>query len=183
MKSLFAGCIAIVLAIGVAGEAGAKCTDDAAVAAARAQVAATCPCNGFANHGQYVRCARGVARTMVDLNTLPRMCTGNVVSCAARSTCGKPAGAVTCCTTDKRGKTRCSVKKGATQCKAPKGGSACVGTFSSCCDACGVGGCSPATPTPTPAPTPTVAPTPTPTPPPYGSASRAFIRFVASLLQ
>lgn len=46
----------------------------------------------------------------------------------------------------------------------------------------------PGTPTPTPTPTPTVAPTATPTPivtptPPYGSASRAFVKPVGSLLE
>lgn len=185
MKLVLVGCAAIALAIGVAGEARAKCTDDAAVALARAQVAAICPCDGFANHGQYVKCARGVANMLADLGTLPNNCKGSVVSCAARSTCGKP-GFVTCCTTDRRGKTRCSIKKGADKCKAPKGGSACVGLLSSCCDACGTGGCVPP-PTPTPAPTPTAPPTATPTPeptptPPYGSASRAFVVPPASLL-
>jgi hypothetical protein len=50
--------------------------------------------------------------------------------------------------------------------------------------------CVPATlpglPTPTPVPTPPACVTPTPTPgptPPYGSASRAFVKLVASLLE
>lgn len=185
MKSLLVGCVAVALAIGVAGEARARCTDDAAVGAARAQVAAVCPCDGFANHGQYVKCARGVANMMAGAGTLPNSCKGSVISCAAKSTCGKP-GFVTCCATDKRGKTRCSIKNGADRCKAPKGGSACVGFLSSCCDGCDPGGCVTATPTPTPTPTiaPTASPTPPPTPtPPYGSASRAFVQLVASLLR
>lgn len=185
MRSLFLGCVAVVLAIGVAGEAGAKCSDDAAVALARSQVAALCPCDGFANHGQYVKCARGVANTLAGSGALPNSCKGSVISCAAKSTCGKP-GFVTCCTTDARGRTKCSIKKGADKCKAPRGGSSCVGFLSSCCDACGDGGCfPPPTPTPTvvpPTPTPTPVVTPTPTPP-YGSASRAFVRPVTSLLQ
>lgn len=185
MRSLFVGCVAVVLALGVAGEAGAKCSDDAAVALARMQVAALCPCDGFANHGQYVKCARGVANTLAGSGTLPNSCKGSVISCAAKSTCGKP-GFVTCCTTDARGRTKCSIKKGADKCKAPRGGSSCVGFLSSCCDACGDGGCfPPPTPTPTvvpPTPTPTPVVTPTPTPP-YGSASRAFVRPVTSLLQ
>lgn len=188
MRSLFAGCVAVVIAIGVAGEARAKCTDDAAVALARAEVAALCPCDGFANHGQYVKCARGVANALAGTGALPNNCKGSVVSCAAKSTCGKP-GFVTCCTTDQRGRTRCSIKKGADKCRAPKGGTACVGLLPSCCDACGDGACvPPPTPTPTVAPTatptpaPTASPAPTPTPP-YGSASRAFVRPVVSLLQ
>jgi hypothetical protein len=188
MRLVLAGFAAIAMAIGVAGEARARCTDDAAVALARAEVAIACPCGGFANHGQYVKCAAGVAKLLADAGTLPKSCKGSVVSCAARSTCGKP-GFVTCCRTDKLGRTRCSIKKGADKCTAPKGGTACVSLLSSCCDACGPGGCVPApTPTPpAPTPTPTAAPTATPTPeptptPPYGSASRAFVQPVVSLL-
>ena len=48
--------------------------------------------------------------------------------------------------------------------------------------------CVPATlpglPNPTPTPAPCSTPTPTPTStPPYGSASRAFVKFVSSLLE
>jgi hypothetical protein len=60
---------------------------------------------------------------------------GTVKRCAARSTCGK-AGFVTCCRTNKKGVTKCSIKHDAAKCKAPKGGSAHVGTHASCCDAC-----------------------------------------------
>lgn len=188
MKLLFVGIVAFAAAVGVGAPASAKCTDDVAVALARTQVAATCPCAAFANHGQYVKCARGVANALADANLLPNNCKGSVISCAARSTCGKP-GFVTCCTTDRRGKTRCSTKRNAGMCKAPKGGTACVGLLSSCCDACSSGGCVPTpTATPTPTPTPSAAPTATPTPqptptPPYGSASRAFVRPIGSLLQ
>lgn len=191
--------VAVMLAGGV--QAAAQCHDPAALAAARLEVEAQCPCDGFPNHGQYVRCAREVANELVGAGLLPNNCRGQVVSCASRSTCGKP-GFVTCCRTDSRGNTRCSIKKSAAQCKAPRNGSACVSTFSSCCDACVEGGCAGPTPTPTATPTPTPEPTPTPTPeptqtpeptpsptpeptptPPYGSASSAFAHDVPSLLQ
>ena len=169
MRLVLVGFTAIAMAIGVAGEARAKCEDAAAVAFARGEVATTCQCDGFANHGQYVKCAAGVAKLLADAGTLPKNCKGSVVMCAARSTCGKP-GFVTCCRTDKLGKTRCSTKKDADKCTAPKGGTACVSLLSSCCDACGTGSCAPA-PTPTPpAPTPTAAPTPPPTPEPHAGA-------------
>src|SRR4030095_1227065 len=122
----------------VAGQAQAKCGDnpgdDAAVAAARAQVATDCPCGSFTNNGQYVKCAKTVAIDRVGAMTLPSNCKGAVIKCAAKSTCGKP-GFVTCCKTSGSGKTTCSTKPDASKCKPPASGSACVSTFSSCCDA------------------------------------------------
>lgn len=144
MKTITVLLSAAALTLALSAPAQARCGDDpgdaAAVAATRAQVTATCPCDGFPNHGQYVKCARGVANDLADANALPKSCKGAVVSCAARSTCGKP-GFVTCCRTDKNGNTKCSTKKDATKCTAPKGGTACVGTQSSCCDACTTSGC------------------------------------------
>jgi hypothetical protein len=105
------------------------------IAAARAAVALHCDCNGFPNHGQYVKCATGQAKaTLVN-----QSCTGAVVKCAARSTCGK-SGFVTCCRT-KNGVTKCSTKSSGDRCKPQKGGTSCVSTFSSCCDACTASGC------------------------------------------
>jgi hypothetical protein len=144
MKFLISSALALALLASGAGGAWAKCGDnpgdDAAVAATRAQVDAQCPCASFTTHGEYVKCAKGVAIAAVGAMTLPANCKGSVIKCAAKSTCGKP-GAVTCCRTNSKGLTKCSTKKDATKCKAPAGGSACVSTFSSCCDACTETGC------------------------------------------
>jgi hypothetical protein len=144
MRSRYGLALAIALVVALPGGALAKCGDDpgdaAQVAATRAVIAADCPCGGFTNHGQYVKCARGVANDRADANLLPKSCKGSVVSCAAHSTCSKP-GFVTCCRTDAKGKTKCSTKNGAAHCTAPRNGSACVGTQSSCCDACTASGC------------------------------------------
>jgi hypothetical protein len=179
-----------VLADGAVAKCGDNIGDDAAVAATRAQVEAQCPCAAATNHGAYVKCAKGVINAAVANDTLPTQCKGEVRRCAAKSTCGRP-GAVTCCRTNAKGVTKCSIKKDATKCRAPKGGSACLGLMSSCCGACLATGCAGPTPTPTPSPTPTGGtPTPPPTPtagptptPPYGSASKAFLREPMSLLQ
>lgn len=105
------------------------------IATARAAVATNCSCAG-ASHGVYVSCAAQQAKaTLVNHD-----CLGQVTRCAARSTCGRP-GFVTCCRTNSKGVTKCSIKNSATVCKAPHGGSACTGTLSSCCDACQNGGC------------------------------------------
>jgi hypothetical protein len=117
----------------------AACTDDAAVAAARAQVAIDCPCDAT-THGEYVNCAVGVAKQRAHDRLLPPNCKSRVKICAARSTCGK-FGFVTCCRTRADGTTSCSTKSDVALCKAPRGGSACVGTASSCCDACTATGC------------------------------------------
>jgi hypothetical protein len=194
MKSLVSGMLGVLLVGVLADGALAKCGDnigdDAAVAATRAQVEAQCPCASATNHGDYVKCAKGVVNAAVANDTLPTQCKGEVRRCAAKSTCGRP-GAVTCCRTNAKGVTKCTIKKDAAKCRAPRNGSACIGLMSSCCGACLASGCAVPSPTPTASPTPTgVPPTPSPTPtvgptptPPYGSASKAFFQEPMSLLQ
>ena len=114
--------------------------DAAAVAAARVEVESACPCALASSHRDYVRCAAGVVDAQVGLGNLPPRCRFDVRRCAGRSTCGRP-GAVTCCRTVPAGGTRCRVTRTAARCTPPSGGSACVGSFASCCDACGAGGC------------------------------------------
>jgi hypothetical protein len=110
--------------------------DKTDIAAARAAVDLNCPCGSFTNHGQYVKCATGQAKTTL----VNQSCTGAVVKCAARSTCGKP-GFVTCCRTSSKGVTKCSTKSSGARCTPQKGGTACASTHSSCCDACTASGC------------------------------------------
>jgi len=62
----------------------------------RARIATECRCDGFTTHGQYVRCVAHAVKLAVD-DGLPTNCKGTVKRCAARSTCGKKAGFVTCC--------------------------------------------------------------------------------------
>ncbi|HJQ82861.1 MAG TPA: hypothetical protein VKA21_02210 [Candidatus Binatia bacterium] len=114
--------------------------DPAAVAGVRASIAQNCDCAGAENHGAYVSCATGVVSDAIAGGNLRAECRGNVVRCAARSTCGRP-GFVTCCRTTAKGKTKCSTKSSAAACRAPKGGSACATENGSCCDACGEGSC------------------------------------------
>jgi hypothetical protein len=110
MKSLrvmLTGGLAIaLLAASAPSGVAAKCTDEQAVIDARNMVAMTCDCAGSTNHGQFVKCAKGVANG--DTN-LPKSCKGAVIKCAAHSACGKIAnGGVTCCITS-HGKTKCKV--------------------------------------------------------------------------
>jgi hypothetical protein len=154
MRSFVKGMCAFALVLALpAGASAARCNDDAAVAAARAAANAECDCATAARHGDYVSCVADVAKERATNGQLPSECKGEVVRCAAKSTCGKP-GAVTCCRVDRRGKIKCSIKKSADKCKAPRGGQACVGTSESCCDAC-EGGCGATTTTTTAAPTTT----------------------------
>jgi len=57
-------------------------------------ILADCPCTG--NHGQYVSCVTRGVRDAVSSGDLDTNCKGKVVRCAARSTCGKKEGFVTC---------------------------------------------------------------------------------------
>jgi len=97
----------------------------AQLAAASATVQAQCDCENARNHGTFVKCARAAIDALIANGDLSADCRGEARRCAARSTCGRP-GTVTCCRTDKKGKTTCSIKHDATKCKAPKDGSACV---------------------------------------------------------
>lgn len=106
------------------------------VANARAAVAANCDCSGATSHGAYVRCAAQQAK----LALVNKSCAGTVKRCAARSTCGKPEGAVTCCVTKTSG-TNCTIKRDAAHCRAGAGATACAGSYTSCCDACTSTGC------------------------------------------
>jgi hypothetical protein len=129
----------LFLAIAAPAAAASKCGsvsgDGAAVAATRAAAEAQCDCAGARSHGKYVACVADAVKEAVRGGTLRKQCSGEVVSCAARSSCGR-SGFVTCCRTDAKGVSRCSLKRSSDRCKVPKGGSACVGTFASCCDAC-----------------------------------------------
>jgi hypothetical protein len=73
--------------------AHAGCTDPR-VAEVRATINSECPCTG--NHGQYVSCVAHHVRNAVQTGELDVNCKGAVTRCAARSTCGKKTGFVTC---------------------------------------------------------------------------------------
>jgi hypothetical protein len=186
----------------IAGSAHARC-NDSRVDSVRAQILAACPCNG--NHGQYVSCVAHAIRDAVRNGDVDPNCKGAVTRCAARSTCGKKDGFVTCticepgtCTNglcddgvtacmDDAGcpavVNKCSVKSTAERCEA-RGGLAGSG---SCCNAVCVTGPTTTTATPptttptTTTPTTTAAPpttsptTTTTTSTTLGSPSGAFV--------
>src|SRR5215470_4999395 len=67
--------------------------DKSDIANARTVIAASCNCGTFLTHGAYVSCAAQKANTVL----VNKSCAGRVKRCASHSTCGRPAGAVTCC--------------------------------------------------------------------------------------
>ena len=76
-----------------ASAARAGCSDPR-VDSVRATINGECPCTG--NHGQYVSCVAHHVRDAVRNGDLDVNCKGKVTRCAARSTCGKKTGFVTC---------------------------------------------------------------------------------------
>lgn len=143
-----------------------------------------CPCAGppgggrWKSHGKYVSCVAQETKALQDAGRITRAERQAIRRGAARLTCGRPAGAVTCCQTTATGKQRCSVKAAAAKCVPPPGGTARVGSSESCYDACGgptptATSTGPATatathtptntPTRTASTTPTITNTPTPT--------------------
>jgi len=83
--------------LGVVATPTYGCDDPAAANAVRASIASACPCTASTNHGQYVSCVNRQIRQAVAGGQLPTNCKGAVTRCAARSTCGKKSGFVTCC--------------------------------------------------------------------------------------
>jgi hypothetical protein len=78
------------------GRAAADVMDcEAARCAAREAISQQCPCETATRHGRYVSCVAHVLRDLARSGAVPRECTGRIVRCAARSTCGR-AGVVTC---------------------------------------------------------------------------------------
>ena len=135
MRNLVSGLAIAVLVLGTGHVVYAGCGDqpgdEQAVIDARAAAASTCDCATATNHGQYVKCVAGVAKTRVTAMQLPKNCTGAVKKCAAHSTCGKP-GFVTCCFTTAKGP-KCKTKKSAELCSM-KGGTPTVDPMNtSCC--------------------------------------------------
>jgi hypothetical protein len=85
-----------------ASVANAGCSDPR-LPAVRDSILASCqadssngsgPCTG--NHGQYVSCVARAANDAVRNSQLDPNCKGKITHCAARSTCGKKEGFVTC---------------------------------------------------------------------------------------
>jgi len=161
MRNLFLG---LALAGGLAlfaSPATAACTDPDAPAV-RDEILAACPCTG--NHGQHVSCVAHAVKDAVSSGRLDVNCKGKVVRCAARSTCGKKSGFVTCtvcepgictnglcddgvttctdsseCAAQVR---RCSTKSDESRCavpgSAPAGSTVVVGSGSCCAASCAV---------------------------------------------
>ena len=148
MRTLIRGVLGLAFLVTTTGSSLAMCdptgADAADVAAARAAIDANCDCAG-STHGAYVSCAAGQAQATL----ANQSCRGKVVSCAARSTCGK-LGFVLCCRTNAMGNLKCSPKSSCGVCMPPGGGSACCsdpasGGQTSCCGPTGVdktGACS-----------------------------------------
>ena len=156
--------LGFVLAGGIAlfaSPALSACTDPDAPAV-RDEILASCPCTG--NHGQHVSCVAHALKEAVASGRLDVNCKGKVVRCAARSTCGKKDGFVTCSVCDPGTCTnglcddgvttctdssecaavlrRCSTKSDASKCavpaSAPPGATVVVGSGSCCAASCAV---------------------------------------------
>ena len=129
---------------------GGACPTDAGAA-----LAECCPCAGNKNHGSYVSCVAHAVNALRSAGCLDKDARRSIKRCAARSTCGKPEGFVTCCKTtagvcmegfceegstgsecmvdaDCPGTTKCSIKRDASTCQAQGG----VPGEGSCCNAC-----------------------------------------------
>ena len=129
MRSLLFVSLTLGLALtALPAAAGQDC--QAKRCAARSAVDAACPCDKSTDHGAYVSCVAKAAREAIGGEGSAAVCVGEMVRCAAQSTCGK-AGAVTC----QKGP-RCRIVNSAERCT-DSGGR--VGSSKSCCPDCAPG--------------------------------------------
>ena len=137
MRTLINGLVIGLFVLGsghlVYAGCGSMPGDEAAVIAARATAESMCHCATATNHGQYVSCVAGVAKSLSSGTnpTLPKNCKGAVKKCAAHSACGM-TGAVTCCFTSTKGP-KCKISKSATDCSGKGGTPAIDPSNPSCC--------------------------------------------------
>jgi hypothetical protein len=75
-------------------QAGVDC--DVARCAAQNAIDQQCPCDGAASPGLHMRCVAKAARQLAADGVIPAQCKGAIRRCAARSTCGRKPGSVTC---------------------------------------------------------------------------------------
>jgi hypothetical protein len=102
----FAALVGLASSVGAGRALAAPACDPDAVAVVAAQVAATCPCEGktspsgeltaWKNHGQYVSCVGRERNRLAKQLQLAKSCVRTATRCAARSTCGKREGFVSC---------------------------------------------------------------------------------------
>ncbi|HJQ85366.1 MAG TPA: hypothetical protein VKA21_14870 [Candidatus Binatia bacterium] len=86
--------MALAIAVVLSGAPASAGCNDPDLETVRDRILAACPCTG--NHGQYVSCVAHQVRDAVRNEELDTNCKGKVTRCAARSTCGKRDGFVTC---------------------------------------------------------------------------------------
>ena len=127
MRTLLLVSVTLGLAL-AAAPAGAAEDCQARRCAAKAAIETACPCDKASDHGAYVSCVAQAARQSAGREANAGVCVGEIVRCAAQSTCGK-SGAVTC----QKGP-RCRIVNSAERCENSGGR---VGTAKSCCPECG----------------------------------------------
>ena len=119
------GIVGTALCLRSAGVSAQSC-DPASI---RAAVDQACPCNGFRNHGLYMKCVRNKINTLRQGGCdIPK--TGQSIRCAANSVCGERHNPVVCCKRNGRPKIASADK-----CTA-KGGTVMTGMSSTCDAAC-----------------------------------------------
>ncbi|HYC54192.1 MAG TPA: hypothetical protein VEL28_04565 [Candidatus Binatia bacterium] len=123
-----------------AAEPGTECSEDPAVAAARAGADEACPCDAARNRREHQRCVSEFTAGEVAAGRLAAECEASILECARNSTCGRGQEA-TVCFLERGDDKRCVVRRKASRCRAPSGGSATVGAGDSCCDSHFVRGC------------------------------------------
>jgi hypothetical protein len=163
MKCLYAAAVAALVLSMPVPEAGAacvnaKCSDSAAIEAARGMIQTSCGCTREGQtHGQYELC---VKRTLKAPNVTAlirqKSCRTLVMKCESASICGKPNAAV-CCVLKKNGKVKASIVGKTAKCRKGNACGAFLGFFSQF-DACATDGtCAGPTTTSTMAPTTTTS--------------------------
>ncbi len=126
--------------------AGERCGevsgDGAALDAAWERIEALCGCavtdgsNARSAAREFAKCARGVATRAVLDGDLRSRCRSRLLAGVRHSVCARPPGWMTCCLTNRRGRTSCRARRSADQCTSSASRFATSGSTGTCLDAC-----------------------------------------------
>lgn len=115
-------------------------SDAAALASAREEIDAACPCDAASSRSRYRQCAQATLRGLVANATLPAVCRRQARRYATVSVCGRP-GSVVCCRVSADGRQRHRVVYDASACIDTPDRSACVSPWQSAVTGCDANGC------------------------------------------
>lgn len=143
---LFAACLGLPWAALAGAECGDLAGDTVALKAAAQGIESACPCTpgGVSDRADFTACVADYVADAVKSGEIRSECRQKARSNATKSTCGRPASSVVCCSQRDGAASACRIAKTAGACASTATTRSWLGQGESCADAC-VSACSSAT--------------------------------------